>query len=285
MFFYVLYRLGQFIALSLPLKMAYGFAVFCSDAHYLFARQDRLAVRDNLRVIFPQKQDREICRIRLSMYRNFAKYLVDFFRFPKIDKSYIEKKLRIENRHFLDQAAAARKGVIMLTAHIGNWELGGVALSLLGYPLSAVALPHKNKRVNDFFIRQRESKGLMVITLGRAARQCLEALKQNKFLALVGDRDFGENGVRIDFFGKPALFPRGPAAFALKTGAIILPGFMARNPDGNFTLRIEKPLEFRISGDPEKDTREIVFSYKAIFEKYIREYADQWYMFRRFWLE
>jgi lauroyl/myristoyl acyltransferase len=284
MYNYILYRIGQFIALNVPLKFGYMLAVFFSDLHYIFADKDRKAVKENLQAIFPEKSDREIRRIRIRMFRNFAKYLVDFFRFQKLDKEYIKKNIRIENIDYFDEAYAKGKGVIVLTAHLGNWELGGVVVSLSGYPFWVVALPHKDKRVNIFFNSQRESKGIKVIPLGKAVRTCLNVLKENRLLALAGDRDFTEKGIVLDFFGKPAFFPEGPAAFSLKTGSIIVPGFMLRNKDDSFTLTIEKPIEFNPTGAKNKDLRELMERYIAIFEDYIRRYPDQWYMFRRFWI-
>jgi lauroyl/myristoyl acyltransferase len=284
MFNYLLYRLGQFVALILPLKMAYGFAVFVSDIHYLFANIDKAAVEDNLKAIFPEKDIRSIHYIRKRMFRNFAKYLVDFFRFSLLDAEYIRKNIKIENKAFLDEALAKGCGVITLTAHIGNWELGGVVIALLGYPFSAVALPHKDKKVNDFFNYQRQSKGIKVIPLGRAVRQCMGILRKNEVLALVGDRDFTEKGILIDFFGKPAIFPEGAAAFAVKAKAVIIPGFMVRNSDDTFTLRFEKPLKNIESDNKKTEIKDLILHYKPIFEDYIRRYPDQWYMFRRFWV-
>jgi KDO2-lipid IV(A) lauroyltransferase len=285
MLYYILYRIGQFIALCLPLKIGYLVAVFVSDLHYIFADKDRAAVKDNLKTIFPGKSDREIKKIRIRMFRNFAKYLVDFFRFSKLDTEYIKRNIKIENMRYVDEALAKGKGVIALSAHIGNWELGGVVIALLGYPFWAVALPHKHKAVNNFFNSQRESKGMMVIPLGKAVRQCLNLLKENKVVALAGDRDFTEKGLVLDFFGKPAFFPEGPAAFALKTGAVIVPAFMVRNKDDSFTLKVEKPLEFNPTDDKDKDLIESIKRYKSIFEDYIRRYPEQWYMFRKFWIQ
>jgi KDO2-lipid IV(A) lauroyltransferase len=282
---YILYRIGQFIALHIPLKLGYKIAVFISDLRYIFAYKDRQAVKENLKVIFPEKSNRQIHKIRIRMFRNFAKYLVDFFRFEKIDKRYIEKNIRIENIHYFNHALSRNKGVIVLTAHLGNWELGGVVIALLGFPFWVVALPHKYKKEDEFFNFQRERKGIKVIPLGKAVRACLDVLKKNEIVALVGDRDFTEKGIVLHFFGRPAFFPEGPAAFALKTGAIIVPGFMLRNKDASFTLRIEKPLEFVSTGNKEKDLQEIIIKYKLIFEDYIRRFPDQWYMFRRFWVE
>jgi KDO2-lipid IV(A) lauroyltransferase len=219
------------------------------------------------------------------MSRNFAKYLVDFFRFAKIDKAYIEKNVKVENLHYFDEALAKGRGAIALTAHLGNWELGGVMIALLKYPVWAVALEHKNKRVNDFFNFQRESKGLKVIPFGKAVKLCLEALKNKGVLALVGDRDFSEKGIVVDFFGKPTFFPAGAAVFSLKTGAPIVPGFMLRNGDDTLTLRLEEPIKFSPSGNTNKDIKDLILKYKIIIENYIRRFPEQWYMFKRFWIE
>lgn len=282
MLYYSLYKFGQWLVLKLPLRFCYGLAVFLSDVHYMFADKDRLYTWQNLKAIFPHKRTKDIRRIRRRMFRNFAKYLVDFFRFPIIDQNYIEKFITLENRHHIDEALKKNKGVIVLTAHIGNWELGGLTLGVLGYPFWAVALEHKNKKVNDFFNIRRESKGVRVIQFGKAAKTCLNLLKSNKLVALLGDRDFSnEAGLVMNFFGKKSYIPKGPAAFAIKTGALIVPGFMIRNPDDTFTLRMEKPIETLPSDTMETVTAKCLH----VIENYIKEYPDQWYMFRKFWAE
>jgi KDO2-lipid IV(A) lauroyltransferase len=271
--------------MSLPLKAAYAIAVFLADLHYLFAFRDRRFVRANLKVIFPDAERSFLRRVERKVFRNFAKYLVDFFRFEKLDRPYIEKNVKLENLHYFDQELAKGKGVIVLTAHLGNWELGGVVLAQLGYPLWAVALSHKHKQVDDFFVNQRARKGVNVIPVGKAVRRCIAEIRNNHMLALVGDRDFTEKGVLVDLFGKPTHFPEGPAAFSLGTGASIVPGFMLRNPDDSFTLKIGKPVEFKPSGDKARDLKGLVTVYRGIFEDYIRNYPEQWYVFRRFWAE
>jgi len=283
MFNYILYRIGQFLALHLPLNLAYKIALFISDLHYLFATQDRRTTKENLQIIFPAKPDREIRWIRIKIFRNFAKYLVDFFRFSKLDTQYIKKNIKIENIHYVDEVLSKGKGAIIVTAHLGNWELGGVVIALLGYPFWVVALPHKYKKIDNFFNSQREIKGVKVIPLGKAVRQSLEVLEKNGALALVGDRDFSGKGILLDFFGRPTIFPPGPAALSLKTGAGIIPGFMFRNEDDTFTLKFEKPLGFISTGDKDNDLIGLTTEYRDIFQDYIRKYPDQWYVFRRFW--
>lgn len=280
---FILYLAGQRLALSVPLKAGYFLAVFFCRLHYIFAFKDRAVVMDNLRAIFPDRSDKELAKICFRVFKNFAKYLVDFFRFQKIDADYIRKYVRVENIGHIDRALSNGHGAIVLTAHLGNWELGGAVFSVSAYPLWAVALPHKDKRVNDFFDRQRRSKDLHVIPLGQAVRACLKALKENKVIALVGDRDFTKKGVTVDFFGKPTIFPEGPAVFSLQTKAPIIPGFMLRNPDDTFTLVFEKPVEFSASGDKDRDVADLISRYKGIYEDYIRRYPDQWFTFKRFW--
>ncbi len=170
---------------------------------------------------------------------------------------------------------------MLLSAHIGNWELGGAVIALLGYPLWVVALPHKTKKVNDFFNAQREKKGIKVITFGKAARACIRLLEENKMIALVGDKDFSrESGIMIDFFGKPTYLPKGPATFALRNGSPIIPVFMLRNPDDTFTLKIGKPVDCG-SGSMEG----ITFECKNVIENLVKDYPEQWYMFKRFWIQ
>ncbi|MBU0503352.1 MAG: lysophospholipid acyltransferase family protein [Candidatus Omnitrophica bacterium] len=197
----------------------------------------------------------------------------------------MKKNVTLVNVDYLDQVLNEGRGGILLSAHLGNWELGGIAVPLLGYPTSAVAFVHAHKKVNDFFVTQRESKGLKVIPLGKAVKQCLKVIAANQLIALVGDRDFTEKGTIIDLFNKPTIFPEGPAAFHLKTGAPIVPIFMLRNKDDTFTFRLEKPIEFTPTGDNNQDLKKLMGFYKLIFEDYIRKYPDQWYMFRQFWVE
>lgn len=285
MFNYLLYLAGQGLATALPIEAAYNFAAFISDLRCLFAWRDCRIVENNLRAIFPEKSKNEIRAIRKEVFRNFARYLVGFLRSDKLDREYIRRNVEIENQEYLDQARSKGKGVIILTAHLGNWELGGLVIALLGYPLLAVVLPHKSSKVNDFFNSKRESKGVGVIPLGRAVRQCLNYLRNNKMVALVGDRDFTRKGTIVDFFGRPAIFPDGPAAIALKTQALIVPAFMLMNKNGTFRFKIEKPIELTAGDGNKEGLAGLIRQYKGIFEDYIKKYPEQWYMFRRFWVE
>lgn len=281
---YILYRIGVFLALALPLKFSYFMADLIGGAYCRLSAKDREAVIANLRVVLGGSIDnKKMQKTARGVFKNFAKYLVDFFRFTRIDKSYIDRCIKMEGLERIDAALARGKGAIMLSAHIGNWELGGAALSLSGYPVSAVVLTHQNKMINDFFTHQRLKGKMRPIEIGATLKACYRTLKGNGLLALLGDRDFTKNGLRIDFFGKLALIPKGPAVFAYREGAAILPTFMVREPDDTFRLFIDEPLYAETQQDEESAVVGLAKRYLLSIESCVRKYPSQWYIFRDLW--
>lgn len=123
MFNFVIYKIGQFFALNLPLKVGYTLAIFISDIRSFFAFTDRRDVTGNLKAIFPDKTKKEIAKIRRRLFRNFAKYLVDFFRFSILDKEYIHKNIKIENLHYYQEEL---KKALTLSPIIDFIELTGI---------------------------------------------------------------------------------------------------------------------------------------------------------------
>ncbi|HPB68120.1 MAG TPA: lysophospholipid acyltransferase family protein [Candidatus Omnitrophota bacterium] len=288
MFKFILYKFGQFLVNRLPLRMSYRLAIFVSDLHYLFSFRDRRAVRSNLRIILPEKSDVE-WNVR-EVFRNFGRYLVEFFRMAnEIDGRFIKERVVTENLHYIDEALKKGKGAILLSGHIGNWELGGVLLSLLGYPSVAIALPHKERPVNDLFNKQREARGLVIVPPQAATRRCLSILNKNKIIAVVADRSFGPNGFILDFLGKKSLFPKGPAIFSVKTGAPIVPVFLVRAGEGRFRIIVHKPIDPGVvDGNGrinEGLLKNLIKKYIRIIEQMIRAYPDQWLMFRDYSVE
>ncbi len=287
MFKFCLYKFGQFLIRRISLKNAYGFAMFVSDIHYYLSLRDRAAVKSNLRLITGSEEN--LAFKARTVFRNFGKYLVEFFGIANdLDEKFLREKVKVVNRHYLDEAIGKGKGVIMLTAHVGNWELGGLIMAMMGYPMLAITLSHKERPVNELFNKQRELRGVVSVPIKQAVHRCLSALKNNKFVALLADRDFTSSGERVPFLGRDVLIPKGAALFAYKTGATILPIFFLRENDDTFTLQFEKPIypTFSETGPIEqKDIVALVSQYAQVMEKKIREYPTQWLMFREFWNE
>ncbi|MBU1006718.1 MAG: lysophospholipid acyltransferase family protein [Candidatus Omnitrophica bacterium] len=275
MFFYILYRIGYFVSNALPLKMMYWLADRFADARYAVARKDREAVARNLSIVL-KKDIAECRRMARNVFRNFGLYMVDFFRMARLDKDLLKDMVQVEGIENLDNVLKQGKGVIALSCHMGNWELGGVAVAMLGYDISAVVLTHKHDKINDFFIRQREEKGLKAITINSVMKRCLSVLLNKKILALVGDRNFTNSGITLDFFGVPMSIPKGPVALSIKTDSPIVPVFCVRKDRFSYKLIFDKPIEaLDVKGTAEKIVR--------VMEKYIYTYPEQWFIFRRFW--
>jgi Kdo2-lipid IVA lauroyltransferase/acyltransferase len=284
MMLYALYRIGIFMALALPLKASYFFASFIAGLYYRVSSRDRTAVMKNLRVVLGGRADEaELSEMSEEVFKNFAKYLVDFFRFSRIDGAYIKKFVSMSGTENIREALSKGNGAILLSAHIGNWELGAAALSFSGYPVNAVVLTHQNKKVNDFFTKQRLNGNVRPIEIGASLKACYRTLKNNGLLALLGDRDFTKNGSLMNFFGKPAFIPKGPAVLAYRQGAAILPTFIVRNPDDSFKLFIDKPIFADRMKDESASVPEVAARYLGSIESCVRKYPTQWGVFKELW--
>jgi KDO2-lipid IV(A) lauroyltransferase len=286
MMLYALYRIGYLLAMTLPIRCSYWIAGLAGNICYRLYGKERSAMRSNLKIVLGDKYSRkEETRISREIFINFAKYLADFFRFSRIDEEYIKRFIALDGVQNFGKARLAGKGLIVLSAHIGNWELGGYVLGRLLGPINAVALTHKNKRINDFFTRQRLKGSVSPIEIGMALKKCFSVLDSGGVLGLLGDRDFSKSGVYTEFFGHPALIPRGPAAFSCRFNAPIVPVFMIRQKDDTFRFFIEKPIcpdRSLPSGDAVK---KVMKEYTKVIESYVRRYPEQWYMFRKVWGE
>jgi KDO2-lipid IV(A) lauroyltransferase len=218
-----------------------------------------------------------------QVFRNFGKYLVEFLRFEKMGDNYINRKVRIVGAENLKEALGLKKGAILFSAHLGNWEWGGALIAHLGFPIYAIVLEHKHKKINDFFVRQRALKGMGSIPLGGSVRAALKHLDNNDSIAILSDRDFSNNSVGVSFFGKEAYLPIGTAIFALRRRCPLVPCFIVREKGNKHTFYIEKPIEYTLSGTKEANIKEIVQKTANVLERYIKQYPDQWFIFDDPW--
>lgn len=279
---YYLFRLGKFLARILPRRVSHAMVMSLCDLHFRFSKKDRKAVENNLRIVL--NVDHVPPQDVRAVFRYFGEYLLEFFTMTKLlSPEFVREHVRINNIEYLNEVLQKGKGGIIVSAHLGNWEMGGAVLPMLGFPLSVVALAHKDPRVNALFNAQREAFGAMVIQTDVAVRHVIEHLRRNRLIAILGDRDFGQRGVVMDFLGRKAVIPKGSAFFSLKMGAPIIPMFFIRRGQDNFDINIYPSI------DPPhlpqgKITDDIMIPYmkkyvKAI-ESEIRKNPSQWLIFR-----
>jgi KDO2-lipid IV(A) lauroyltransferase len=283
---YFFYKLGLFIIHVVPRSWSYRFAEFVARLHFQTSAKDRNAVIHNLRQITGRQDD--LTDDARKVFVNFGHYLVDFFLMYKTaDRKFVDERVTVVGGHYLDAVAAYGKGCVCLTAHIGNWEMGAAVLDKLGHSVTAIALPHKNPKVNVLFNKQREAHGVIVVPTNTAVRRCIQALRHGKFIAVLGDRDFGAFGEPLDFLGRKTLIPKGAAFFACRTGAPIVPTFLTPDGGGRYTMTFDAPIfppegGINVSDD---EILKLMKRYVTIVEEKIRKDPTQWLMFREFGIE
>lgn len=280
---YWLCRFCAFLIRVLPLNFVYWIGLRVSDISYVLNPGGRAAVRENLQIIFEgqgfKPSERTLKGYTRKTFQYFGKYIVDFFRYHHLDAAASMNELTIKGLRHLEELRNRDRGVILLTAHLGNWELGGAFLAALGLPMTVVALPSKSPTMERLYRQQREHRGMKVIELGHAGIATIKALKRKEFVALLGDRDFTANGRRVPFFGREATLPRGPAWLAKRTNAILVMGFVTRGTDDSFFLHIHPPI------DPLEEPSEEAIHDKVItiLEEEIARNPCQWFLFTPFW--
>jgi KDO2-lipid IV(A) lauroyltransferase len=208
---------------------------------------------------------------------SFGRNVVDTLRLAHLGRSRLLASVDVEGRGKLDKALAGGKGAILVTAHLGSWEVGGAALAAMGYSITTVAGVQFSPALSPFIKKIKQDLGMDVVSSTTGLRRIMKALARGEVVALHIDGDQFVGGIEVPFFGRNTVLPGGPAVLALRTGAIVLPAFAIRSARGRISIKIED--EIPCEGDEEALTRRIV----EVVEAYIRRYPDQWCMFRPFW--
>lgn len=281
---YASYRLAQLISQGLPRRFAYWLGLRVADRLYAKDIQGRRAVISNLSRILEAQGTRaaqeSLRQMARKNFQYFGKYLVDFFKFSKFVLKDVHRLVSLEHLEYLEQAEQQKRGVLLITAHLGNWELGGAVLSSLGRCINAVFFPQRVSKINELFQKHRSQRGIHLIPFGRAARGVLQALKNNQHVAMLADRDYANHQDEpIQFFGHPARLPSGPARIAVKTGAPLLPTFLLRQADDTFRMHFHPP----IIPTPNTSVALMRQRIRDALEIEIAQHPLQWFMFDDFW--
>lgn len=283
---YILFRLVIALCNVLPQRFLYFIALRVADLNYYWLdRKGRKAVDDNLRRVLPGASQARIDKEARWVFRNFSKYLSEFFRFRHFDRDWFETNLAMFGLEHVEKALADGKGCITSSAHLANWELGAAGLSIMGGKKLTVSVAmHRYGKINNLFMRERESMGLRVADMEKdAARVMLRALRRNEVVGVMGDRDPTEQGVVIEFFGRPCRFPQGPARLSLATGAPVIPAFCLRRSNDSFSMVFLPPIPIPEEGTRDEKVKEMTQMFADIIANTIRVHPEQWAVFYPFW--
>jgi KDO2-lipid IV(A) lauroyltransferase len=248
-------------------------------------RRYRTVARANLQRAYGHEWSEEkIEQVARESFRHLGITLIEFFlREPRITGAEVEREVRFEGQAHYEEAFARGKGVILVTAHYGNWEMMGPRLHRSGYRVSAVSRTADDPGLERMIESIRQRCGLQQIPRRQAARQGLAALRRNEILAILLDQNTAEGGVFVPFYGYPASTATGPAVFALKTGAAIVPTFCLREPDGTHVMKAWPPIYPTSTGERTEDVRRLTAEITQVIELQIRERPELWCWLHNRW--
>jgi len=272
----LLYSFASRLARHLPAALAYALARAVARAFWHASAARREAVLANLARVVPTLPPREREALARRLFANFAEALVDSWRAERAGAGQAPT-VEIEGDEGLRAAVRSGDGVLLWSAHLGNWELAAGELARRGYAVSAIARPHEDEGLERWFARRRAAAGVRVVARCPGAIEARRVLRRHGLLALLGDRRFEGQGRAVPFFGRPARLPAAPLALARRTGARVVPGFVVREGRGRYRVHLEPALE--VSG--EGALRELA----RALERHVGAHPDQWYVFERVWDE
>lgn len=267
-----IFRFFSFLAFVLPIKAVLILSKFLGIATYCLGlyRKGRRNVVENLRQV-------GISSCGLSSFVGFARNISEFLVMPKLNRKSLCHWVEPIGIGRLDTELDKGKGVILLTGHLGTWELGAAALSARDYSTNVVSIRYINEAVTDFYERRRKRKGIKVIYI-EDVRSMLKALRRGQVLAILGDKVYSGEGVEVEFFGKTAKFSLGAFWLAQKTQASIVPVFTVHDK-GRARLCFEEPIYVK----DKKDIPLLLSQYVGLLEKYIKQYPVEWCAFDPIW--
>jgi KDO2-lipid IV(A) lauroyltransferase len=269
----------------MPRALARLLAGFLAIAVYLCLGRLRRVGERNLELALPELTDKERARILRDVYRHLGWQLVEFCRMNRYTQANTRNWICSEGLEHYLAAQARGKGVLIVTGHLGAWELSSFYHSLMGYPMGMVIRRLDNRRLDDYVNRIRCLHGNRILHKDDFARGLLTAMRAGETVGILMDTNMRPpQGVFVEFFGRQACTASGLARVALKTGAAVLPGFMVwEAAERKYVLHFGPELAFERSGDEEADALAATQMCASATEEWIRRYPDQWLWIHRRW--
>lgn len=272
---------GVLAGLSHRRQIALGSAL--GGLWYRVDRRHRRIALENVARAFPEWSPRQVREIVRANFAHLGATGAEFLGFSRLSPGELLSRCRFEGMEHLEQARSAGKGVLLLTGHVGNWEVVGAAGAAIGLPCYAVGRTIRNPLVDQRVNWLRERFGGRVIRHRDAVRPILRALREGGVIGfLLDQRALRREAVPSEFFGRPVATNQGLALLALKTGVPVLPGFGERVGDRH-VLRIGPPLEAPAGGSREERVRRYTRLFDAAIEEAVRRRPDQWFWVHRRW--
>ncbi len=271
----------------LPEGSATGFGRGAARLYFLFARSRRRILRENLARAFPDKAPSEINRIEKACVENLGAAFMEFVESANLSREDVLSRVTLSGEENYAFARARGKGVFLLSAHFGSWELGAIRAGLITEPIASVVRPLDNPLLEGDLEYRRTRLGNRVIRKKEAAREILRAIRGGQTVAILVDQNVvAEEAVFVPFFGRPAATTPSLALLQMKTDAAVVPVFTWPLGGGRYRLQFEKPIlaeEFAAAGGREQRVLAATARYMAVTEQAIRGDPGAWLWMHNRW--
>ena len=241
-------------------------------------------VERQIAAAFPELSLKQVVDLARESYRHLGRASIETALLGSIgQKGLLELVDIVEGWEMLEDALAREKGVVLVTGHMGNWELGGAYIAARGVPLDAIGRGMANPLFDSYLTRSREELGMTIVHDSEAVRRTPRSLRAGRAVGFVADQGvLGLASTFVPFFGRPAKTPRGAAVFALRFEVPVLFVVAIRKPNGRYRLVLER-VEINGTGDRDRDVDAIVGRYTELLEKWVRREPTQYFWQHRRW--
>ncbi|MCH7963196.1 MAG: lysophospholipid acyltransferase family protein [Bacteroidetes bacterium] len=270
----------QLLGLNLSRRFSFLIAVL----FYYIIPIRKKTVLENLHNAFPDYDEKKLKSIAFGSYKSFAIALAEILYIPAMSKEDIKKQVDCSNVELIREKYEENNGVILLSAHFGNWEFMATSLAAqLNIPISVVIKPQRNPYVTNWMNKARTKWNNEIVPLGISIRQTYQTIKDKKIVAMVADQRGPEESIKINFFERNLTVLTGPAALSLKTGAPILYGISVRQDDYSYKSVMTEISNENLPESNEEKIKELSQRHMAYLEGYIRKYPEQWLWMHKRW--
>ncbi len=264
----------------MPMRFNLWLGRSLSGIFYMLSGKRKRVTYSNIRASFcHEKSPEEIRVIARGSYTHAAQIFAELIAMTKVDARYIEKYVHVTNFERIQSAAKNPRGMILISAHFGNWELSLAVSAAKGFPLYVLARDQKLKKLNELFNKLRESKGSIVVRKGTDIKRLIRVLKEGSSVGILADQNAGVHGELLELFGRPASTAIGPYRLAQKEGALILPAFIHRRKGPYHELILEEIMSI----GKNDDIVPYMEKYNRLLEKHIRQDPTQWFWMHKKW--
>ena len=281
---YIIFIAFSYLFKLLGIKLSRKFSSLLAVIFYYLIPIRKKTTIDNLAKAFPEYSPQKIKQIAYGNYKSFAISIIEILYIPWMSRQEIFNCINCSNIDLAKAKFSENKGMILLTAHFGNWEYMALSLGLqVGLPFSVVVKPQRNPYVTDWLNNMRCKWGNKAVPLGITIRQIYKELKDKNVIAMVSDQRGPSDGVRVKLMGRRASVYAGPSVLALKTKAPILYAISVRQPDGTYNCEFYEISMNDLPDNEDEKITELNQRMTDFLESYIRKYPEQWLWMHKRW--